>query len=176
MSPNPCTFCRLLVSTTLALCPSNCAVSKEAGTINFIACNLAWLGLELQNEFVWKYISITVITLKLLGVVMVWSYNSWIYNYLCNQYLSPQTLWVRILLRWGIFDTTLCDKVYQWLATGTWFSPGTPVSSTNKTDHQDITEIMLKVVLNTINQTNFKIVWVNWCRVQHKIFSLAAVD
>ena len=27
-------------------------------------------------------------------------------------------------------DTTLCDKVCQWLATGRWFSPSTPVSST----------------------------------------------
>jgi len=31
-----------------------------------------------------------------------------------------------------------------------WFSPGTPVSSINKTDHHDITEIFLKVALNTI--------------------------
>jgi hypothetical protein len=31
---------------------------------------------------------------------------------------------------------------------------GTPVSSTNKTDHHDITEILLKVALNTIKQTN----------------------
>jgi hypothetical protein len=30
---------------------------------------------------------------------------------------------------------------------------GTPVSSTNKTDRNDITEILLKVVLRTINQT-----------------------
>jgi hypothetical protein len=30
---------------------------------------------------------------------------------------------------------------------------GTPVSSTNKTDRHDITEIVLKVVLSTINQT-----------------------
>jgi len=33
---------------------------------------------------------------------------------------------------------------------GQWFSPGTPVSSTNKTDHHAITEILLKVALNTI--------------------------
>ena len=33
-----------------------------------------------------------------------------------------------------------------------WFSPGTPVSFTNKTDRHDITKILLKVVLNTINQ------------------------
>jgi hypothetical protein len=37
--------------------------------------------------------------------------------------------------------------------TGWWFSLGTPVSSTNKTDGHDITEMLLKVVLNTINQT-----------------------
>ena len=42
--------------------------------------------------------------------------------------------------------------VCQWLATDQWISPDIPVSSTNKTDHHDIAEIMLKVVLNTINQ------------------------
>ena len=31
-----------------------------------------------------------------------------------------------------------------------WFSPGTPVSSTNKTDLHDVTEILLTVALNTI--------------------------
>jgi hypothetical protein len=34
--------------------------------------------------------------------------------------------------------TTLCDKVFQWLATGRWFYLGAPVSSTNKTDRNDI--------------------------------------
>ena len=43
--------------------------------------------------------------------------------------------------------TTLCDKVFHWLATCRWFSP---VSSTNKTDRHDITEILLKMALNTI--------------------------
>jgi hypothetical protein len=33
------------------------------------------------------------------------------------------------------------------LEAGRWFSPGTPVSSTNKTDRHDITEILLKVAL-----------------------------
>ena len=42
------------------------------------------------------------------------------------------------------------------LSVGQWFSPCTPVSSTNKTDCHDITEILLKVALNTINQpTNY---------------------
>ena len=47
-------------------------------------------------------------------------------------------------------DTTLCDKVCQWLEKGRWFSPGIPVSSINKSVHHDITEILLKVALNTI--------------------------
>jgi hypothetical protein len=29
----------------------------------------------------------------------------------------------------GLLDTTLCDKVCQWLAAGQWFSPRTPVPS-----------------------------------------------
>jgi hypothetical protein len=33
-----------------------------------------------------------------------WSYGSWIYNYLCNQSLSPLKLWVRIPFRRGWFD------------------------------------------------------------------------
>jgi hypothetical protein len=36
--------------------------------------------------------------------------------------------------------------------TGQWFSPGTPVSSTNKADRHDIAKILLKVALNTKNQ------------------------
>ena len=35
---------------------------------------------------------------------------------------------------------------------GRWYSLGTPVYSSNKTDCHDITEILLKVALNTINQ------------------------
>ena len=43
---------------------------------------------------------------------------------------------------------TYCGVIY--FATGRSSSPGTPVSSTNKTDSHDITEILLKVVLNII--------------------------
>jgi hypothetical protein len=41
------------------------------------------------------------------------------------------------------------DKVYQLLAQGRWFSPGTSASSTIKTGRHDIAEILLKVALNT---------------------------
>jgi hypothetical protein len=53
-----------------------------------------------------------------------------------------------------VLDTILCDKVCQWLTRGQWFSLGTLVSSTNKTDLHDITEILLKVALNNIYQHN----------------------
>ena len=41
------------------------------------------------------------------------------------------------------------DKVYQLLAHGRWFSPSTSASSTTKTGHHDIAEILLKVGLST---------------------------
>ena len=47
---------------------------------------------------------------------------------------------------------TASDKVYQLLAHGRWFSPGTPASSATKTGRHDIVEILLKVALNTKNQ------------------------
>jgi hypothetical protein len=69
-------------------------------------------------------------------------------TYLCNRCTYPLMLWVRIPLMARC--TILCDKGCQWLVAGRWFSPGTPVSSTNKTDREDITEILLKVPLNII--------------------------
>jgi hypothetical protein len=48
------------------------------------------------------------------------------------------------------------DKVYQLLAHGRWFSPGTPASSTTKTGRYDIAEILLKVALNTKNKKKIK--------------------
>jgi hypothetical protein len=42
----------------------------------------------------------------------------------------------------------------QLLATDRWFSQGTLVSSTNKTDCHDITEKLLKAALSTKKPTN----------------------
>ena len=47
-----------------------------------------------------------------------WSYGSWISYYLCNQCLSLLKLWVRIPLRQGVFDATLCHKVCQYFVSG----------------------------------------------------------
>jgi hypothetical protein len=43
------------------------------------------------------------------------------------------------------------------------FSPGTPVYSTNKTDRNDITEILLKVALNTVSKK--KLLSLSLCEV-----------
>jgi hypothetical protein len=43
--------------------------------------------------------------------------------------------------------TAAGNKVYQLLAHGRWFSPGTPASSISNTGRRDIAEILLKVAL-----------------------------
>ena len=58
---------------------------------------------------------------------------------------------------WGLTCsdyTAASDKVDQLLANGRWFSQGTPGSSTTKTGRDDITEILLKVALNTEKKSN----------------------
>ena len=65
---------------------------------------------------------------------------------MCNQCLSPLKSCedeVESHSWRGIFDTT-CHYVCQWLAVCRWFSLHITVSTTNKTDHHDITEILLK--------------------------------
>ena len=110
------------------------------------------------NTIKWCFLPVFVVEVKtresyllsVSGPSWLCSYGSWIYNYLCNKCLSPLRLQVWIPLRQGVLDATLCDKVCQWLVAGLWFSLCPPVSSTNKTDRHDITEILLKVALNTI--------------------------
>ena len=113
-----------------------------------------------EISYIWKVHLYMDFFLKLIVFVGTyrsmscsWSYGSWIYNYLCNQCLSSLTLWVRIPSLRGVLDTTSCDKVRQWPTTGRWFSPDTQVSPINKIDRYDITEILLKVVLNTTSIT-----------------------
>jgi hypothetical protein len=60
--------------------------------------------------------------------------------------------------------TAFCDKVCQFLATGWWFSAGSPVSCSNITDRHDKTEIVMKVALNTIHQ-----IWKPNLPTNHKI-------
>ena len=111
-----------------------------------------------QIKTIFKQLSIVLLhyqynlkTLILDIYLFIYSVFTYIYNCLCSQCLSPLMLWVRISIR--ARSTILCDKVCQWLATGRCLSPGSPVSSTNKTDRHDITEILLKMVLKHNQQT-----------------------
>ena len=60
--------------------------------------------------------------------------------------------------------------VIKLLATGQWFSQGTPVYSINKTYLHDITEILLKVALNTITLAPLPYTTacykICWCKVE----------
>jgi len=70
----------------------------------------------------------------------------------------------------GVLDATLCDKVCQWLVTGRWISPDIPLSIANHTDRHELTEILLKVMLNTIAITllYFFIGCNYWSRTFHR--------
>ena len=82
-------------------------------------------------------------------------YRMAVWIYLHHQCLSTLMLWVRTRSWRGVLDGALCDEVCQWLATSRWFSTSTPFSSTNKTDRHDITDILLKVALNTMTLSSW---------------------
>jgi hypothetical protein len=63
------------------------------------------------------------------------------------------------------------DKVYQLLAHDRWFSSGTPASSTTKTGRHVIIEILLKVVLNTINQIKSIQIRIAYSLNEHEIYA-----
>jgi hypothetical protein len=60
------------------------------------------------------------------------------------------------------------DKVYQLLAHGQWFSPGTPASSTTKTGRHGIPEILLKLALKKRKESLFLLLLSSYSNVKHK--------
>ena len=84
------------------------------------------------------YASVTIVC----SYMRSWSYGSWFYYYLCNQCLSPLTLRVRILLWWGVHIYNIMWKGLSVTCGRSMVSPGTPVSSTDKTDHHDKNDIL----------------------------------
>ena len=93
------------------------------------------------------------------------------------QWLAAGLWFVNDLRQVGGLSMT-CGRsvVCQWLPAGRWFSPGltagrrfspgTPVSSINKTDRHDITETLLREALNTITISITAMKW----REQYKAF------
>jgi len=106
---------------------------------------------EILLKVAYIYIEINTLSFPYWGLSLPWSYGSGI-TYAISAY---HHWYYEFESRSGRGRcTTLCDKVCQWLTTGRWFSQGPPVSSTIKTDRHEITEILLKVALKTIKQTN----------------------
>jgi hypothetical protein len=81
------------------------------------------------------------------------SYCSKIYIYICNLCLTVTATYESSISACDEMYSIqlLCDKVCQWLAADRLFSPGTLVSSMNKCDLLDTTEILMKIVLNFHN-------------------------
>ena len=83
-----------------------------------------------------------------MGPSWPWSDGGWIYN--CLYVISADVVGSDQGEVYNIMWYFVC----QWLVAGQWISSGTPISSINKTDRHEITEILLKVALSTIKPTN----------------------
>ena len=119
-----------LVTCSISTIVSIKAVSHTAIRGVFLSLFLAFFSFLFEFITINKYL-IRHIECGSLFIIMTWLHSNW------------------------IFETTLCDKVCQWLVTGRRFSSDNPISSTNKTDRHNITEILLKVAFNIINP-NYK--------------------
>ena len=123
-------------------------------------CCVGMFFLMLKHRFCWKsqYNKLSNM-FKILLLVFTYMYNVFIPASGCVD-RGPSTLLCPVaydavkttLVLWDHFllYTTLFDNGCQWLAAGVWFSQGTLVSSTNKTDRHDVTEILLKVAFKTV--------------------------
>ena len=119
----------------------------------FFTYNISWrnlylhslLHLEEKSSKPFWYFFLTdnkcIFEIEAVVVVILWQLDL---QYLCNQWLSPLTLWVWIPLRRSVHDTKLCDMFITDLRQVGFFF-GTPVFSTNKIDPYDITEILLEM-------------------------------
>jgi len=81
-------------------------------TFKMCSSNVCYLVSMKQNFFSGKYHKFIVVNCSNVdkyssisfmewGPSWSWSYGGWIYNYMCNQYLSPLMLWVWIPLMAG---------------------------------------------------------------------------
>ena len=81
-------------------------------------------------------ICVQQLSLTHLNNIMKWKFKQW--------WSTILLISIKSYIMWYL--SVSCDR--------SWFSPVTPVFSINKTDPHDKTEILLKVVLNTITLTH----------------------
>jgi hypothetical protein len=55
-------------------------------SVIYLLVSKFYRGLYIQHYIIWQ---------SLQGLSWSWSYGSWVFNYLCNQCLSPLKLWVQ---------------------------------------------------------------------------------
>ena len=111
--------------------------------------------LDTRHKVQWhviRYITEEEYLLLFQGPSWSWSYGSLIYNYLCNQCLSPLMVWLRISIR--AICTTLGNKVVSDLDQVGVFLRVLWFPSPIKLTASKLTELLLKVALNTIKQTH----------------------
>ena len=121
--------------------------------------NVSFLFLILH---LFKCVALLCIYIFVIIILLIYM---WGFNSIIRARVAQWVRWIRWLdyltthtslspIRRG-FRAQLCKlqkKVQSSLPVACRFYPGTPASSITKTGHHDIAEILLKVVLNTINQ------------------------
>ena len=117
------------------------------------------MNLIVSFVFLFTWMNMIFYYISFKGPSWLWSYVSWIYNYLCNYCLSPLTVVssnpihseVYSMQQYGIKFVSNLRQVggFLWVV---WFPP--PI----KLDCHDITEILLKVALNIIKPKTRKII------------------
>ena len=111
----------------------------------YIVSGTSWLLHSSTIFFVFISITQLVFNIHWWGPSWAWSYGSWIYNYLYNHFPITTKIVSSNLVHCEVYS--IQHYVIEFVSN---FQQGTPVSSTNKTDHHYIAEIFLKVALNSI--------------------------
>jgi len=115
------------------------------------------------NTLNWIFIVLADRNVTSLGhIILIQSRPPWSYEFTTTYAISDYHHWCcEFESRSGRGVQDYVIKVCQWLTTPRWFFPGPPVSSANKSDLHDITEILLKVALSNIKQTKnfFYLIW-----------------
>ena len=104
--------------------PAPVGIVRKYKSFIYSECNTSISNLNLKRDYRGRDLMVEISIYQENRDRQSWPrpFGSWIYNYLCNQSLSPLKLWVESRSLRCALDTTLCDKVCQWLAAGRWFS------------------------------------------------------
>jgi hypothetical protein len=133
-------------------------ISKSCLVYQQILCRDIFVAVV--KFFIWHWGSIIMLRMS-EGPSWPWSYGSWIYNYLCNQCLSPLMLWVpcisdiHILFVWwclmprsSIFQLHHGSQVYWWRK---------PEDTEKTTDLLQVTDKIYHIMLYTSPWSRFEL-------------------